>query len=73
MARGRTPLPGEVLVQQDLANTFRRVIEGGTEAFYHGEIAQEIARFSSENHGLISEKDLADFEVRWETPTSSFL
>ena len=71
MARGRTPLPGEVLVQQDLANTFRRVIEGGTEAFYHGEIAQEIARFSSENHGLISEKDLADFEVRWETPTSS--
>ena len=70
MARGRTPLPGEILVQKDLARTFRRVIEGGTEAFYHGEIAREIARFSRENDGLISEKDLADFEVRWETPIS---
>ena len=71
MARGRTPLPGEVLVQKDLARTFRRVIEGGTEVFYHGEIAQEIARFCRENDGLISEKDLADFEVQWETPISS--
>lgn len=71
MTRGRTPLPGEVLVQKDLARTFRRVIEGGTEVFYHGEIAQEIARFCREHDGLISEKDLADFEVRWETPISS--
>jgi gamma-glutamyltranspeptidase/glutathione hydrolase len=70
MARGRTPLPGEVLVQKDLARTFRRVIEGGTEVFYRGEIAQEIARFSRENDGLISEKDLADFEVHWENPIS---
>lgn len=71
MTRGRTPLPGEVLVQKDLARTFRRVIEGGTEVFYHGDIAQEIARFCRENEGLISERDLADFEVRWETPISS--
>ena len=56
MARGRTPLPGEVMVQKDLARTFRRVIEGGKEAFYHGDIAKEIARFSRENDGLISEK-----------------
>ena len=71
MARGRTPLPGEVLVQKDLARTFRRVIEGGTEVFYRGEIAQEIARFCRVNDGLISEEDLADFEVQWETPISS--
>lgn len=71
MTRGRTPFAGEVLVQKDLARTFRRVIEGGTEVFYHGEIAHEIARFCRENDGLISERDLADFEVRWETPISS--
>ena len=71
MTRGRTPLAGEVLVQKDLARTFQRVIEGGTEVFYHGEIAHEIARFCHENNGLISEQDLADFEVRWETPISS--
>ncbi len=71
MARGRTPGPGEILVQPDLARTFRRVIEGGAEVFYHGEIAREISRFCQENGGLISEKDLADFQVAWEDPVST--
>ena len=71
MARGRTPCPGEILVQKDLARTFRKVVEGGSEVFYHGEIAEQIAQFSRENDGLITEKDLTDFEVRWEKPISS--
>ena len=70
MARGRTPRPGEILVQKDLAGTFRKVVEGGTEIFYHGEIAQEIAQFCRENQGLITEKDLADFRVEWLDPIS---
>ena len=69
-SRGRTPHPGEVLVQQDLANTFRQVAEGGAEAFYRGDIAKEIVRFSEETDGLITEKDLADFEVEWQEPIS---
>jgi gamma-glutamyltranspeptidase/glutathione hydrolase len=69
-ARGRTPRPGEVLVQKNLAQTFRKVVEGGTEVFYHGEIAQEIVRYSQENNGLITEKDLADFQVEWQDPIS---
>ncbi len=69
-SRGRTPLPGEVLVQKDLARTFHRVVEGGTEAFYHGEIAKDIARFCEKTGGLITERDLADFEVEWQAPLS---
>ena len=69
-SRGRTPHPGEVLVQKDLAQTFRTVAEGGAEAFYRGEIAKEIVRFSEETDGLITEKDLADFEVEWQEPIS---
>ena len=71
MARGRTPRPGELLVQKNLAQTFRKVVEGGAEVFYCGEIAQEIARFSRENSGLITEKDLEDFQVEWYAPIST--
>jgi gamma-glutamyltranspeptidase/glutathione hydrolase len=71
MARGRTPRPGELLVQKNLAQTFRQVVEGGAEVFYRGEIAQEIARFSRENSGLITEKDLEDFQVEWYAPIST--
>ncbi|MFP6721793.1 MAG: gamma-glutamyltransferase [Candidatus Poribacteria bacterium] len=70
MSRGRTPLPGEVLIQKDLAKTFRQVVNGGMDVFYHGEIAQEIARFSRQNRGLITEKDLEDFQVEWHDPIS---
>ena len=57
-------------MQKDLANTFRQVAEGGAEAFYRGDIAKEIVRFSEETDGLITEKDLADFEVAWQEPIS---
>lgn len=69
-SRGRTPKPGEVLIQKDLANTFRMVAEGGAEVFYKGDIAKEIVRFSKENDGLITEKDLSDFKVEWQDPLS---
>lgn len=69
-SRGRTPKPGEVLIQKDLANTFRMVAEGGAEVFYKGDIAKEIVRFSKENDGLITEKDLTDFKVEWQDPLS---
>ena len=71
MSRGRTPRPGEVLVQKELAETFRKVVEGGAEVFYRGEIAQHIAKFFQENDGLITEKDLADFQVDWHAPIST--
>lgn len=69
-ARGRTPAPGELLIQKDLANTFRKVADGGAEVFYEGDIAKEIVRFSEENDGLITEKDLSDFKVEWQDPLS---
>ncbi len=71
MSRGRTPRPGEILVQKELAQTFRKVVEGGAEVFYRGEIAQEVDRFFHENDGLITAKDLEDFQVEWHTPIST--
>lgn len=68
---GATPAPGAILKQPDIARTFQMVVEGGAEVFYRGDIAREIARFSQENGGLLTEADLADYEPSWHEPIST--
>ena len=83
MPNGRRPEVGDVIVQSDLARTFKRMIEaetaggrGGREAgiqaardlFYRGEIAEEMARFSREQGGLLTLEDLNEFSVKVEPP-----
>jgi gamma-glutamyltranspeptidase/glutathione hydrolase len=83
--QGKALETGDVLVQRDLARTFHRLIEvektnqalgreGAIQAardfFYRGEIAEEMARFSQEQGGLLTLEDLADFQVGVELPPS---
>ena len=68
---GETPLPGSILKQPDLARTFETIVEGGAEPFYQGDIAKEIARFSQENGGLITEDDLGTYTPEWQEPIST--
>lgn len=65
---GTAPRPGEVLVQQDLANTYRQVAEGGAEVFYRGDIGNRIVRFMEETGGLITRQDLEGFKVEFHDP-----
>ena len=83
MPNGRPMKTGELLVQSDLARTFNRLIavergnaSKGREAsiraardyFYKGDIAEEMARFSEEQGGLLTLQDFADFSVKSERP-----
>ncbi len=68
---GRAPESGEVVVQPDLARSFRKIAEGGRDVFYHGEIAQAIVACSQENGGLITMQDLSDHTSTWVTPIST--
>ena len=83
MPDGRVPAVGQPLVQKDLARTFRRLIEvekanayRGREAairaardyVYKGDIAEEMAKFSQEQGGLLTLDDLKDFSVKIEEP-----
>ena len=68
---GETPQPGSILKQPDLALTFETVVEGGAEPFYRGPIAKEIARFSRENGGLLTEDDLATYSPEWQEPITT--
>ena len=71
LSRGRGPLPGEILIQKDLARTFRRVAEGGAEVFYRGDLAREMAEYIQGEGGWLSERDLADFEPEWVDPIAT--
>ena len=65
---GRPLQPGEICRQQNLARTFRAIVDGGRDAFYRGEIARAIVKFSEEQGGLLSMPDLADCRARWQEP-----
>lgn len=65
---GRAPEPGDVVVQPDLARTFRMIARGGRDVFYRGEIAEAIVACSEENGGLITMQDLGDHTSTWLTP-----
>jgi len=56
------------LVQADLARTMERIAKEGPEVFYSGEIGHEIARHVSKNGGIITQRDMADYQVRVREP-----
>jgi len=53
---------GDLLVQKDLARTLRLIKKKGRKGFYQGEIAQKIVQEVRRNGGIISEKDLEEYE-----------
>jgi gamma-glutamyltranspeptidase/glutathione hydrolase len=58
---------GERLTNPALAQTLRAVAQGGADAFYKGEIAQDIARAVQQdprNPGLLTAADLAGYQPR---------
>ena len=71
-APGSVPMqPGQILRQPGLARTFQTIVDGGRDAFYEGETARAIVRFSEEQGGLFTLKDLADCRSRWEAAIST--
>jgi gamma-glutamyltranspeptidase/glutathione hydrolase len=59
---------GDRVVNPDYARTLRAIAEGGSDAFYTGEIAQRIARDMRENGGLVTAEDLAAYRPIWRDP-----
>ena len=68
---GKAPAPGEIFYQPNLARTFRLIAEGGRDAFYQGEIADKIVKFSDENGGLFTQRDFAEHRSDWVEPIST--
>ena len=58
--------PGELRRNPDLARTYRLIAEQGRDAFYVGDLARAIARYSEENGGLLTYEDLERHRGEWQ-------
>lgn len=65
---GKAPAVGQLVKLPDHGQTLRKIAETNGEAFYRGEVAEEIAAFSEKTGGFISKEDLANFRAEWVEP-----
>ncbi len=68
---GRSPRAGEIFRNPGLARTLRRIVEGGKDAFYQGEVAAAIAQVVQLAGGCLSVDDIAAHFSTWEQPIST--
>lgn len=67
---GKLPDEGEIYKNPYLANTYRKIAEGGRDAFYKGDIAKTVEKFIKEQGGFLSAKDFAAHKSEWVEPVS---
>ncbi|RED64627.1 gamma-glutamyltransferase [Cohnella lupini] len=71
MPGGIIPLPGETLIQSDMAHTLRLLQQGGRDAFYKGEISERIVADVARNDGLLDKTDFVSHAGQWVEPIST--
>lgn len=65
---GRAPQAGQWFTAPDQARTLSELADTFGESFYRGRLAREIARWSRETGGLLTEEDLAAHRPDWVEP-----
>src|SRR3954464_12630396 len=65
LPHGRAPNVGELFQFKAAARALRLIAETKGQAFYGGEIAQALEKFSKEQGGAMTAKDLAAFKPEW--------
>ena len=68
LPKGRAPKYGEIVNLPELGRTLEVIAEGGSEAFYKGEIAKKLADFVQSEGGWITEEDMAAHHSDWDVP-----
>jgi len=68
---GRAPRVGEIFHDPALGASLRKIAEGGRDAFYKGDIAKEIVRYSDESGGFLTLDDFASHTGDWTEPLST--
>ncbi|HYA93037.1 MAG TPA: gamma-glutamyltransferase [Thermodesulfobacteriota bacterium] len=67
----KSPRPGQMFFNKDLAQTYKKIVRDGAETFYNGEICDAIMEFSDRNSGLLSPRDFRDHITTWVEPIST--
>ncbi|OXM87339.1 gamma-glutamyltransferase [Paenibacillus rigui] len=71
MSQGKLLLPGDRLVQPELAVTLRAVQEQGRDVFYKGEVMQLIVDAIRKDGGCLEEEDFIRHHSDWVEPVST--
>ena len=66
--KGRAPKVGEIWGSKGHAATLRSIAKTKSDSFYHGELAEQIVKFSKENDGFLEMEDLAGHRSDWVEP-----
>ena len=66
------PIPkGGILVQKDLAASYRAIAEQGASWFYQGQFASKIGTWMRENGGILTSEDLKNYQTISRIPLTS--
>jgi gamma-glutamyltranspeptidase/glutathione hydrolase len=65
---GRAPNVGELFQFKAAAKGLRAIAQTKGRAFYEGEIAEALVRFSDQHGGAMTLKDLAQYQAQWVEP-----
>jgi gamma-glutamyltranspeptidase/glutathione hydrolase len=68
---GQLWLAGDVLIQKDLAWSIGQIMEHGAAAFYTGELAVRVIKAFEKEGGIISQEDLAAYQVKERVPVAT--
>ena len=60
---------GDIFVQKELAETLKRIAKEGRDGFYKGKTADYIVAEMKRGNGIITHKDLTDYQAIWRKPT----
>ncbi len=60
---GRELVPGELIVQRDMAKTMRRLAAEGPGLFYGGDVSRQIVSWVAEHGGILSDVDFTSYKV----------
>jgi gamma-glutamyltranspeptidase / glutathione hydrolase len=70
LPRGRAPQVGEHFVLPGAARSLKAIAATKGAAFYQGEIAEAMVKFSQQHGGSMTMADLAAYQPEWVTPIS---
>ncbi|XP_038058650.1 glutathione hydrolase 1 proenzyme-like isoform X1 [Patiria miniata] len=59
---------GDMITNLKLAETYKKLAEGGENAYYRGELTDDIVADIADRGGIITKKDLEEYRVRRRTP-----
>jgi gamma-glutamyltranspeptidase / glutathione hydrolase len=62
---------GDIFKNPDLAGFYETIARDGAAAFYQGEFAERIVKFSEQNGGRFSLRDFREHRANWVEPVSS--